>query len=195
MGGHQGGEGGCCFYIHVVRTLFSLVLTVLSIIVITMAFVKEKNLFWKSVPYLGQMGILVFDLLLLAMLEGVQISLVALKSYPHEAYRLTHPKTYRLSKLIYKGSNFEKFLMGRQIFVVISVFFAARLTTQHQMTHLFSCPIPHWVQSGLMETGILGVIVVAVFGQLTPQIVASVYPIDFVEMLPGTICMSNVSCI
>jgi len=160
------------------------------------AFVSERNLFWKSVPFPAQMGILIADLLLLATLEGIQISLVALKSYPHEAYRLTHPNTYRISKLIYKGANFEKFLMGRQIFVVICVFFAARLTTQHHMTHLFHMPIPSWVQASIMDTGLLGVVVVAVFGQLTPQIVASVYPMDFVEMMPGVrfLCQMCLAC-
>eukprot|EP00301_Raphidiophrys_heterophryoidea_P006937 c12747_g1_i2.p1 GENE.c12747_g1_i2~~c12747_g1_i2.p1 ORF type:complete len:286 (+),score=88.87 c12747_g1_i2:431-1288(+) len=86
--------------------------------------------------------------------------------------------------------------MGRQILVVIAVFFAARLTTQHDMQTLLGMPVPYWVRRSVMETGVLGVVVVAVFGQLTPQIVASVYPIDFVEMLPGAqvLCRMCLAC-
>jgi hypothetical protein len=154
-------------------------------IVITVAFVTKKNLFWEEVPWPVQMIFLTLDILLLGMLEGVQISLVALKGSPNEAYRHTHPHAYKLSCLIHQGMNLERFLMGRQIFVVVTVFLAARMTTQKDMDDLFGGTIPEWFQVSLMNTGLLGVVVVAIFGQLTPQIVASAYPVEFMQIIPG----------
>lgn len=172
-------------YYNYWRTVFSFCICLFAIICVTVAFVNEKNLFWKQVPFPAQMVILVFDLLLLATLEGIQISLVVIKAFPAEAYRYTHPKSYKIGQLVFKGFNFEKFLMGRQIFVVICVFIAARLTTQKDMNYLFGGRIPNWFQDAFMSTGLLGVAIVATFAQLTPQVVASAYPVEFLEMLPG----------
>lgn len=174
------------------RTVLSFCICLFSIIVVTVAFVHEKNLFWKQVPFPVQQIILVVDLLLLAALEGVQISLVVLKAFPAEAYRYTHPRSYRVGQIIFKGFNFEKFLMGRQILVVVCVFLAARLTTQKDMDYLFGGRIPSWFQAALMAPGFLGVAIVATFSQLTPQIVASAYPVEFLEMMPGALGLCKV---
>merc|ERR1711884_57285 len=73
--------------------------------------------------------------------------------------------------------------MGRQVFVVCSVFFAAKLTTIHGRDGDFLFYVPPWVQATFLETGLLACVVVVIVAQLMPQIVASIYPVQFLELL------------
>ena len=70
--------------------------------------------------------------------------------------------------------------MGRQVFVVFLVFFAAKLTTIHlEAGEGFLFPAPVWFQTAFLETGLLACIIVA---QLMTQIVAAKYPVHFLEV-------------
>ena len=80
-----------------------------------------RSLMFKSYPA---------ALYFLAIMEGLQIALVELKREPAESYRQSHPAAYRLGQLAGQADNIEKFLMGRQVFVVCLVFFAAKAATK-----------------------------------------------------------------
>ena len=54
-----------------------------------------------------------------------------MKRQDPETYRYSHPHAYKLGQKAAKSDNVEKFLMGRQMFVVFIVFFSAKLTTIH----------------------------------------------------------------
>merc|ERR1712241_1545403 len=111
-------------------------------------------------------------------------ALVELKRLNPDYYKTSHPTAYKLGQLACKGDNIEKFLMGRQVFVVCSVFFAAKLTTIHGRTEEgFLFYVPHWVQAVFLETGLLACVLVVIMAQLMPQIVASIYPVQFLELL------------
>merc|ERR1712186_136297 len=76
--------------------------------------------------------------------------------------------------------------MGRQVFVVCCVFFAAKLTTIHGRDDdgsEFLFYVPDWVQAVFLETGLLACVVVVIVAQLMPLIVASIYPVQFLELL------------
>ena len=151
----------------------------------TAATVKEYNLFWPSVPWPVQIPFLVCDILLLGCLEGCQISFVALKNHNSEAFKQSHPRAYACNKLCQVPGNLERFLVGRQVFVVVTVFFGSYVTTQSdEFTELFGWEFPGWVGTAIFQTGLMGVLVVAIFGQLMVQVVASSYPINFVEVIP-----------
>ena len=73
--------------------------------------------------------------------------------------------------------------MGRQVFVVFLVFFAAKLTTIHlEDGEGFLFPAPGWFQTAFLETGLLACIIVVIVAQLMPQIVAAKYPVHFLEV-------------
>ena len=73
--------------------------------------------------------------------------------------------------------------MGRQVFVVFLVFFAAKLTTIHlQGDEGFLFPIPAWFETVFLETGLLACIIVVILAQLMPQIVAAKYPVHFLQV-------------
>merc|ERR1711994_797177 len=77
------------------------------------------------------------------------IALVELKKLKPEYYQTSHPTAFKLGQLACSGDNIERFLMGRQVFVVCSVFFAAKLTTIHGRTDGFLFYVPDWVQAFL----------------------------------------------
>ena len=112
----------------------------------------------------------------------LQVALVELKRQDPQTYRHSHPRAYKLGQAAQKSDNVEKFLMGRQMFVVFIVFFSAKLTTIHSESQDdFLFPIPDWFRSVFLETGILACVLVVVLAQLMPQIVAAHYPVAFLE--------------
>merc|ERR1719315_712854 len=124
------------------------------------------------------MIIFLLVLFLLGVMEGLQIALVELKRQEPEAYKNSHPVAYKLGQMAMKGDNVERFLMGRQ------VFFAAKLTTIHGNSESgFLFYVPDWVQALFLETGLLACVVVVIVAQLMPQIVASLYPTQFLQLV------------
>lgn len=125
-----------------------------------------------------------FSTTLLAYLEGLQICILALERVNRETFR--HMKrAYNNHKLATAkhGLNVQRFLVGRQFFVVFVVFLNAQVTTYTKMKHELAS-IPEFLFILIIETGFPGVLVVLAFGQLMPQLIASTHPITFMN-LPG----------
>jgi len=166
-----------------IRYVFSFALLVFSSVVTFYAIWEQKTSFWKAVP--GWVALILFFvvLVLLGIMEGLQIALVELKRQHPDTYRNSHPRAYRLGNIAAEGDNIERFLMGRQVSVVCLVFFAAKLTTIHGRDPSgFLFPVPEVVQALLLETGLLACVIVVIVAQLVPQIVASQYPVQFMEL-------------
>ena len=166
------------------RFVLSFCLLIFSGIVTCYAILEQKTSMWKGVPGWASLIIFIMVLFLLGVMEGLQIALIELKRQEPESYMESHPKAYKLGKFAMKGDNVERFLMGRQVFVVCLVFFAAKLTTIHGTSESgFLFYVPDWVQALFLETGLLACVVVVIIAQLMPQIVASLYPTQFLELL------------
>jgi len=147
------------------------------------AIVEQKTSFWKEIPGWGALILFIAVLFWLGVMEGLQVALVELKRQDPATYRHSHPEAYKLGQMACSADNVERFLMGRQMFVVFIVFFAAKLTTIHSESEDdFLFPVPHWFRTVFLETGILACVVVVVVAQLMPQIVASKYPVAFLEL-------------
>merc|ERR1711997_783705 len=158
--------------LDIVRYIFSLGLLVFSGVVVCYSIIEQKTSMWKEVPGWASLLIFIFVLWCLGVMEGLQIALVELKKLNPEYSKTSHPTAYKLGQIACKGDNIERFLMGRQVFVVCSVFFAAKLTTIHGTTDGFLFYVPDWVQAVFLETGLLACVVVVIVAQLMPQIVA-----------------------
>merc|ERR1712111_28218 len=167
----------------IARFIFSLALLLFSGVVTCYSIVEQKTSMWKEVPGWASLLIFIFVLWLLGVMEGLQIALVELKRQNPETYKDQYPTAYKLGQVASQGDNIEKFLMGRQVFVVCLVFFAAKLTTIHGRTDGFLFEVPQWVQTVFLETGLLACVVVVIVAQLMPQIVASLHPVQFLELI------------
>jgi hypothetical protein len=169
-----------CDYI---RFIVSSLILLFALVCTSYAIVMQHTHFWKAVPGWAGLIIFVVDLFLLGIVEGLQIALVELKRQHPDAYKHSHPGAYRLGQVAMKGDNVERFLMGRQVCVVVLVFLAAKLTTlELQDGKDFLFPVPQWVQSVFFETGFLACVVVVILAQLMPQIAAAQFPVHFLQI-------------
>jgi len=166
-----------------IRFVFSAVLLIFSMVCTGYAIVTQKTGFWKEVPGWAALLLFIVVLILLGIVEGLQLALVELKRQKPNTYKDTHPAAYKLGEIASRGDNIEKFLVGRQMIVVFLVFFAAKLTAITVPGQEFLFPVPDWVSTIFLETGLLASIVVVVVAQLTPQIVASIFPVQFLNIV------------
>src|SRR5690606_28536285 len=131
-------------------------------------------------------SLLLFFLLmiLLGFMEGTQISLVKLANMHPEAVRKTHPRAYKTMLFIQKDRNLSRYLIGRQIIVVILVFFLSLLTQFPDIEYFpFSeTEIPSWFRVVFIDSGIASVIVIVIVAQLTPQIVSERHPVQAINL-------------
>jgi len=164
------------------RNVYSTLITLGSVVLIFYAIGDGLAALDGPPPLL--MVILVAVLTLLGYLEGLQVAILALERINPEPWKLSRPRGYRNHQLSVanKGLNVQRFLVGRQFFVVFVVFVIANLTTYADL----SIPwLPRWLFIPLIQTGLPGALVVLAVGQLMPQLVASSHPITFMN-LPGS---------
>jgi hypothetical protein len=86
----------------------------------------------------------------------------------------THPRALRLQARLRGASGIDRFLAGRQIVVVFTVFFVARLSSCPTLDHipLTQVGLPAATRP-LLGVAIPGALFVLWFGQLVPQFVAT----------------------
>ena len=125
--------------------------------------------------------IFVSVLVLLAYLEGLQVAILALEHIDPESLRDKYPRAYKTQKLAMarQGLNVQRFLVGRQFFVVFVVFLCAQLTTYPTMP---MHGVPEWAFIAVIDTGLPGAFIVLAFGQLMPQLIAASHPKTFMNM-------------
>merc|ERR1712192_76594 len=101
-----------------IRYVGSISLFLFSTVVTFYAILEQKTSFWKAVPGWASLLIFLLVLFLIGVMEGIQIALVELKLQDPATYKASHPKAYRLGQMAARGDNIERFLMGRQGFVL-----------------------------------------------------------------------------
>ena len=72
----------------------------------------------------------------------------------------------------------EKYLMGRQLCVIAIVFFISQLTNFPSMPSV----LPNGLQNLFIDTGLPGVMLTLILGQLFPQLIADEYTIRFLNI-------------
>lgn len=90
----------------------------------------------------------------------------------------SHPAAYAVYKNIKSPGMVEKYLMGRQLCVIAIVFLISQLTSFPSMPPL----LPTAMQNIMIETGLPGVMVTLIIGQLFPQLIADEYTIRFLNI-------------
>jgi hypothetical protein len=177
------GEMTCAQACDYFRYCFATVLTGIASFIIIYA-IARGHAALPGHPIL-QYVLLVFDLTLLAYLEGLQVAILALEKV-RTSTMVDMPRAAASHKLAVarRGLNVQRFLVGRQFFVVFVVFLCAQLTTYRSLNQDIDF-LPRAMFVALIETGLPGALIVLAFGQLMPQLVAATHPITFMNM-PGT---------
>jgi len=166
-----------CRLLTIVRYVISCALVSFAIFVVVAAIATNATSFF-GVPQWVQALLLIVCLVCLGIVEGLQIALVELMKQHTETYRVSHPRAYATGVLCFRGENLERFLIGRQLCVIFLVFFIARLTTSSILWFMRE----NSFESFVMEAGLLGALIVAVLAQLAPQVVATKYPVHFLNL-------------
>jgi len=167
-----------------VRYVCSFVLLGFACVVTFYAIFEGKTNFWSSVPGIVAFLLFIVNMTILGIVEGLQIALVELKRQHPGTYKFSHPRAYKLGTIAGSSDNTERFLMGRQVFVVFIVFFIAKLSAVNldNLEEDFLFPVPHWFYVSLLETGFLTCVIVVIIAQLMPQIIASKFPVHFLNL-------------
>jgi len=129
-----------------------------------------------GLPPLAAMVALVCLLLWLATIEGGQGCLVGLQRTDKQLYAATHPMTHRCAVLVHRGDNMERFILGRQLLVVIIVF-AINYCASAGPASVFG--LPGIVQAIFLGNGIALILLTVMMGQLTAQVSAATSMLDF----------------
>lgn len=110
------------------RYIFSMVLLAGSLGIVIFGIVIQRSAFWpETVPWPATLVIMIVLLFLLGILEGLQVAIVEIcKHPPAEAKQRKYPRANKIQKTIVQGRNLEKFVLGRQVLVVVVVFFLSK---------------------------------------------------------------------
>ena len=135
------------------------------------------------------LGLLAVLITILAVVEGLHLCVGRLGLKDLGALRDQYPRAYKLHQWINTASGTNRFLAGRQLVVIVVVFFVARITSFSTMQTwpLTSVIMPAalrsaWFQEIFLNLGILGAFFVLWFGQLIPQFVATKKPVAFLNL-------------
>jgi hypothetical protein len=166
-----------------IRYVFSTIISFMSMGVIIYAIAKGFAAL-PGHPVLHYI-LLIGDLVLLAYLEGLQVAILALENVRTSTFSdIKRAAASHKLAVAQRGLNVQRFLVGRQFFVVFVVFLCAQLTTYRALNTVFTW-MPKAMFVVLIETGLPGALIVLAFGQLMPQLICATHPITFMN-LPGT---------
>lgn len=129
---------------------------------------------------------------LIGGLEGLQIAVATLERRSLDELQDKYSRAHRLHKEFkMKDPVVMDFFSGRQLLIVVLVFMAARLTSfpDVQTWPFTETAFPGWMtpwfQEIFLKLGLLGAFVTYWFGNLAPQIIATFYPVRFLDRVPG----------
>ena len=142
-----------------------------------------------GVPVVLTFTVLLVALMLLACLEGTQIAIVALTNKKVTAFKEQYPRGCQAIQLVQNKRLVERYLAGRQFFVIFVVFIIAQVTSFPQIEMLPFTQFPiHALPDVIIflgfKLGLFGALLVLWVAQLLPQLIANKNPLLFLN-LPG----------
>lgn len=141
------------------------------------------------VPVAGGFIIAILMLTNLFFLEGLMIAIVGTQYWDPESFRESHPRAYKIHKLINQPENVKRFIIGRQFCTVLTNFILAQIFT------FANFPNPGWnpvIFFIIIKSGLVGVLTVLAFAQLLPELLAAEYPLRFMNLYYSyTVCVTS----
>lgn len=130
----------------------------------------------------GALGLALFlaVLSLLGLFEALHTSATMLKLADLDAVAERYPRAFALHRRFRTNPGLARFLAGRQMVVIVTVFFCSPLSSFPELSHwpLTGVPLPDVVRP-LVAIGMPGALFVLWFGQLAPQFLATRHAVAF----------------
>lgn len=161
--------------VHGLKYTFSGLLLAFSVAVVMTG--KQEG---KTLPRAGSIVLFWILIVYLASVEGCQNCLVGLQTTKPEEYEATHRISRISTRIAHLPGNIEKFIMGRQLLVVVVVFSINLLgSTSNGCSSSFTTP--DIITEILCSSGLALIFVTIMLGQLTSQIISTTCMLDFVN--------------
>lgn len=178
----------------VAKFTYSLALLGFSVVLVMGAIFQEQTIGTaeRGIHPVAAFFIFWFLICWLAMMEGGQGALVGLQPIDKRRYTNSHPTTYMNTKLVHKGDNMERFIVGRQFLVVLVVFAINMMASTIKDPSVLG--LGGTASEIFMNTGVALMLVTVVIGQLTAQVNAASCMLDFLNnyFMLFTSCVSLV---
>jgi hypothetical protein len=159
-----------------IRCIGSLILYLICTVLIFYCILSGLSTFFPGVPGYVQLIMLIVFFFFLGILEGMQICVIELMKQDGTIYKDNFPNAWQTVKFGLRPHGLERFLMGRQVLVLLLMFFLAKLTTVDG-GGLF----PDWLENAFLATGLCGALVLTISAQLVPRIIAMNFPVYFIN--------------
>jgi silicon transporter len=148
------------------------------VIVMALIFNEETNLSADAHP--AAAFVLIWGALIwLGMIEGGQGALVGLPPVDKDLYKESHPITHEVTTLAHTGDNLDRYLIGRQFMVVITVFCVN--ISGGPLADAEVLGLPQILFDIFLVSGLAMILMTTQIGQLMSQVNASHMMLDYIN--------------
>jgi hypothetical protein len=159
---------------------YSTILLIISFaLIMGLIWVEESTKLSSEVSSVVAFVALIVGVGWLTMVEGSQGSLVGLYPVDKELYKESHPIAYMCTALTNEGDNLDRYLLGRQFMVVLTVFTVNISGGPLADSELWG--LPDWVITMFLGTGLAMILFTCMVGQLNSQVNASLCMLDYIN--------------
>jgi hypothetical protein len=161
------------------KSVYSTILLIFSIVIIAGLIALRQTNLSDSVHPAFAYFLFITSISWLTMVEGGQASLVGLLPVNKELYKDSHPKAYKSTAITNEGDNLDRYLLGRQFMVVLTVFCVNMSAGPKGGAELWG--LPEWVKNIFFQFGLAMILITCMIGQLNSQVNASLCMLDYID--------------
>lgn len=167
--------------------LFIASLVVTALVLVVFAGVSLEYCILQLPPIVN--FILLFGALtLLAYVEALHYSVIAIEKWDMEKYADKYPRAFKCWKLANTPQKVQKFIVGRQFYVIFVVFLIAQITSFPHIPENFA-GLPPLMILVLLQTGLPGIALVLTYGQLVSQLFVEEFTLQFMNLYGCEFCI------
>jgi silicon transporter len=164
---------------NILKCAYSVGLLIFSTIIIMGLIFNEETKLSSDVHSAVAFIAIWVGVLWLTMVEGGQGSLVGLAPVNGELYKDSHPIAYKCTSIAHKGDNLDRYLLGRQFMVVLTVFTINISGGPLKDAELWG--FPSVLTNMFLGSGLAMILFTAMIGQLNSQVNASLCMLDYIN--------------
>ncbi len=167
--------------IIIFKSVCSVILLIFSVVT-TLAVIsfRQTNLSNSIHPAFAYV-VLIGSISWLTTVEGSQASLVGLAPVNKELYRDTHEKAYKCTSITNWGDNLNRYLLGRQLIVVLIIFCVNMSAGPIDGATITPWGFPIWFTDVFFNGGLAMTLITCMIGQLNSQVNASHCMLDYIN--------------
>merc|ERR1719201_847830 len=181
----------CCNILDPIRYIGSTLVFIFSVFMLCYGISREH----AALPgaWYVHTIIMITMMIALAYLEGLQVALIDAK----KCVEKLSPCARATFDLTSNDEAMGRFLCGRQVLVIFSVYLASQVTAFDElkywpgMAETDANLIPEWLYASTIKTGLPATIVVCALSQLLPQLLAVSHPQNVLRMPAAIVCVGG----